>query len=92
MTGMRSLLVLALFGAQSVFAAENEGPRITSELRQRAEDLAGAASQRFTDILDGKKRQEIAQSGSPQPAGHECPGPGSPCPSRPAAQTGGPPV
>ena len=66
MTGMRSLFVLAMLGAHGAAAAENEAPQVTPALRQRAEDLAGAASQRFTDFLDGGKRQEFAQSGAPQ--------------------------
>ena len=65
MTGMRSLFVLAMLGAHGAAAADNEVPQVTPALRQRAEDLAGAASQRFTDILDGGKRQELAQSGAP---------------------------
>lgn len=68
MTGMRFLYVLAMLGAHGAVAAENEQPKDTPALRQRAEDLAGAASQRFTDILAGDKRQEVAQSGAPQPA------------------------
>jgi hypothetical protein len=66
MTGMRFLCVLAMLGAYGAAAAENKPPKDTPALRQRAEDLAGAASQRFTDILD--KQQEVAQSGAPQPA------------------------
>jgi hypothetical protein len=65
---MRSLFVLAMLGAQGAVAAENEPPQVTPALRQRAEDLAGAASQRFTDILDGGKRVEIAQSAGSQAA------------------------
>ena len=68
MTGMRSLFVLAMLSAQGAVAAENGPPQVTPALRQRAEDLAGAASQRFTDILDGGKRVEIAQSAGSQAA------------------------
>ncbi|CAN1721114.1 conserved exported protein of unknown function [Hyphomicrobium sp. 1Nfss2.1] len=52
MTGVRILFVLAMFGAQGAIAADTGSPGTSPELRQRAEDLAGAASQRFTDILD----------------------------------------
>jgi hypothetical protein len=57
---MRSLFVLALLGAHGAVAAQTDTLPVTPEIRQRAEDLAGAASQRFSDILD--KRQEVAQS------------------------------
>ena len=78
MTGMRSLFVLAMLGAPGAIAADNAAPPVTPALRQRAEDLAGAASQRFTDILDGGKRQEIAQSGAP-PAAPGIPSSPPPC-------------
>jgi hypothetical protein len=68
MTGMRSLFVLAMLSAQGAIAAENEPPQVTQALRQRAEDLAGAASQRFSDILDGGQRVEIAQGARSQAA------------------------
>ena len=54
MTGVRILFVLAMLGAQGAIAADNGVPGTSPELRQRAEDLAGAASQRFTDILDAE--------------------------------------
>ena len=60
MTGMRSLFVLAMLSAQGAMAAENEPPQVTPQLRQRAEDLAGAASKRFSDILDDEQR--VAQT------------------------------
>jgi hypothetical protein len=60
MTGMRSLFVLAMLSAQGAMAAENEPPQVTPQLRQRAEDLAGAASKRFSDILDDEQR--VAQA------------------------------
>ena len=41
MTGMRSLVVLALLGAQGAVAADDVPPQVTPTLRQRAEDLAG---------------------------------------------------
>ena len=56
MTGMRSLFVLAMLSAPGGVAAENEATQVTPQLRQRAEDLAGAASKRFTDLLDGDQR------------------------------------
>ncbi len=69
MMGMRSLFVLALLGTQSAVAAD--GQRVdTPELRQRAEDLARAASQRFTDILEEKKpvaTEATAPAPQPQP-------------------------
>ena len=73
MTGMRSLFVLAMLSAPVAAAADNEARQVTPELRQRAEDLAGAASQRFTDILGGK-RQEVAQSAA-TPGGTDTPPP-----------------
>ena len=63
MTGMRSLFVLAMLSAHAAAAAENEAPQVTPELRQRAEDLAGAASSRFTEFLGGEKR--MAQNAPP---------------------------
>ena len=63
MTGMRSLFVLAMLSAHAAAAAENEAPRVTPELRQRAEDLAGAASKRFTEVLGGEQR--VAQNAPP---------------------------
>ncbi len=60
MTGMRSLFVLAMLGAHAAVAAENEPPQVTPQLRQRAEDLAGAASNTLQRILDGEKR--VAQT------------------------------
>lgn len=66
MTSMRSLFVLALLGAQGVLAAEKEPQLETPGLRQRAEDLARAASQRFTDIIDNAK-QQLTQGAAQQP-------------------------
>lgn len=66
MTGMRSLFVLAMLGAQGAVAADNEPPHDAPALRQRAEDLARAASQRFTDILAGETQQQTAQDAAPQ--------------------------
>src|SRR5688572_1975549 len=78
MTGMRSLFVLAMLSAQGAIAAENEAPQVTPVLRQRAEDLAGAASQRFSDILDGGQRVEIAQGAGSQAAnGDQAPATGT---------------
>jgi hypothetical protein len=78
MTGMRSLFVLAMLSAQGAIAAENEPPQVTPALRQRAEDLAGAASQRFSDILDGGQRVEIAQgAGSQAASGDQAPATGT---------------
>ncbi len=65
MTGMRSLFVLAMLSAQGAMAAENEPPQVTPQLRQRAEDLAGAASKRFSDILDDEQRVAQAQPDTP---------------------------
>ncbi|MBZ0210031.1 MAG: hypothetical protein K8F92_10315, partial [Hyphomicrobium sp.] len=66
MTGMRSLFVLAMLGAQGAVAADNEPPHDAPALRQRAEDLARAASQRFTDILAGETQPQTAQGAAPQ--------------------------
>ena len=68
MTGMRSLFVLAMLGAHGAAAADNEAPQVTPELRQRAEDLAGAASQRFTDIFAAASGRSVAQSAAPPEA------------------------
>ena len=69
MRGVRFLFVLAVLGTQGgVVAAEREAQPEAPELRQRAEDLARAASQRFTEILDGG-RQQVAQAAAPQPSG-----------------------
>jgi hypothetical protein len=62
---MRSLFVLAMLSAHGVMAAENEPPQVTPQLRQRAEDLAGAASKRFSDILDDEQRVAQAQPDTP---------------------------
>lgn len=67
MTGMRSLFVLAILGTHGAFAADGRPELETPGLRQRAEDLARAASQRFTDILEGDKR-EVAQTTSEAPS------------------------
>ena len=56
MSSMRSLFILALLSAPGGVAAENEATQVSPQLRQRAEDLAGAASKRFTDLLDGRQR------------------------------------
>ena len=56
MSSMRSLFILALLSASGAVAAENEATQVTPELRQRAEDLAGAASTRFSDLLDNGQR------------------------------------
>ncbi|MTD92811.1 hypothetical protein GIW81_00505 [Hyphomicrobium sp. xq] len=78
MTGMRSLFVLAMLSTQGAIAAENEPPQVTPALRQRAEDLAGAASRRFSDILDGGQRVEIAQGARSQAAsGDQAPATGT---------------
>ena len=69
MTGMRSLFVLAMLGAHAAAAADNEAPQVTPELRQRAEDLAGAASTRFTEFLGGEKR--VAQNAPPESTGNQ---------------------
>ena len=69
MTGMRSLFVLAMLSAHAAAAGENEAPQVTPELRQRAEDLAGAASTRFTEFLGGEKR--MAQNAPPESTGEQ---------------------
>lgn len=74
MTSMRSLFVLAIsLGTHGAVAAEGQPNTDTPELRQRAEDLARAASERFTDILDGD-RKAVAQAKEPprpeQPHAH----------------------
>jgi hypothetical protein len=66
MSSMRSLFILALLSAPVGVAAENEATQVSPQLRQRAEDLAGAASNRFTDLLDG--RQRTAQVSPQTPA------------------------
>ncbi|MFA5900927.1 MAG: hypothetical protein WC829_17645 [Hyphomicrobium sp.] len=58
MTGKRILFVLALFGAQGAVAADKQPQLETPGLRQRAEDLARAASQQFSDILGGGTRPQ----------------------------------
>jgi hypothetical protein len=78
MMGMRSLFVLAMLSAQGAVAAESEPPHVTPALRQRAEDLAGAASQRFTDILDKGARAKVAQdAGAQAPSGDQAPATGT---------------
>ena len=66
MSSMRSIFILALLSAPGGVAAENEATQVSPQLRQRAEDLAGAASKRFTDLLDG--RQRTAQVAPQTPA------------------------
>ena len=63
MSSMRSLFILALLSAPGAVAAENEATQVTPQLRQRAEDLAGAASNRFSELLDNG-----AACGSGRPA------------------------
>jgi hypothetical protein len=74
---MRSLFVLAMLGAQGAVAAENEPPQMTPEVRQRAEDLAGAASQRFTDILDKGTRADATQVAGSKADGDQAPATGT---------------
>lgn len=71
MTGMRSLFVLAILGTHGAFAADRQPELDKPELRERAEDLARAASQRFTDILEAKKQNAAQASSAEQsrPAG-----------------------
>lgn len=65
-----------MFGAHGALAAENQPQSDAPGLRQRAEDLARAASQRFTEILDKKDqpaseaspmRADAGKAGSPTP-------------------------
>jgi len=72
MTGMRFLFVLAMLGANGAIAAEDQSQSEAPALRQRAEDLARAASQRFTEILDTGKQT--------QPSATQADGKGSPTP------------
>lgn len=72
MTGMRFLFVLAMLGANGAIAAEDQSQSEAPALRQRAEDLARAASQRFTEILDTGKQTE--------PSSTQADGKGSPTP------------
>ena len=60
MSSMRSLFILALLMAPGAVAAENEATQVSPQLRQRAEDLAGAASNRFSDLLDGGQRAQAS--------------------------------
>ena len=65
MSSMRSLFILALLSAPGSVNAENEATQVSPQLRQRAEDLAGAASNRFSDLLDGGHR--VAQAAPQAP-------------------------
>lgn len=75
MTGMRFLFVLAMLGANGAIAAEDQSQSEAPALRQRAEDLARAASQRFTEILDTGK-----QTRQSEPSATQADGKGSPTP------------
>ena len=79
MTGIRSTFVLmAMLGAGATTlslgavspaqAGEQSGNDVS--LRQRAEDLARAASERFSEILSGGKSQRVVQ-GTPPDAGKD---------------------
>ena len=66
MSSMRSLFILALLSAPGAVAAENEATQVTPQLRQRAEDLAGAASNRFSELLDNGQRVAQAAPQTPE--------------------------
>lgn len=54
-----------------VVADEQPAPASDASLRKRAEDLARAASERFSEIMAGgrKAQEQVAQSTAPPPAG-----------------------
>ncbi len=85
MTGMRSAFVLAVllgtqgcFGATAVAASDeparagvvaDDQPAPDAGLRKRAEDLARAASERFSEIMGSLRRPRLAQGTAPQAQG-----------------------
>jgi len=57
--------------APGVLADDRPAPAPDTSLRKRAEDLARAASQAFTDIMAGgaKPKEQVAQGAAPKPGG-----------------------
>jgi hypothetical protein len=82
MTGRRSALVLAvLLGTQGAFgamAADQPASPSEASLRQRAEELARAASERFSEIMSGGRQPRVAEGTTPPQAqgAQESPGAG----------------